>query len=155
MLREAHTSLIAGHFGVSKTMAQLQQFCYWPHVQETVIRYIEGCIRCATSKPSNRKSGLYTPLPISSRLWESVSMDFVGGLPMSKRGHDYLFVVVDRLSKMCVLMPCKMKIIAELTTRIFSLCGSISVSPLLLYRIEALNSLESFGLHCGTSWTPN
>jgi hypothetical protein len=47
------------------------------------------------------------PLPVPSRPWESVSMDFVGGLPMSRKGHDYLYVVVDRFRKMCVLMPCK------------------------------------------------
>jgi len=41
-------------------------------------------------------------------------MDFVGGLPMSRKGHDYLYVVVDRFSKMCILMPCKQQITAEL-----------------------------------------
>ena len=30
IIREAHTSLILGHFGVSKTVAQLQRFCYLP-----------------------------------------------------------------------------------------------------------------------------
>jgi hypothetical protein len=38
---------------------------------------------------------------------------------MSKRGHDYLYVVVDRFSKMCVLMPCKKKIIVEKTAHLF------------------------------------
>jgi hypothetical protein len=46
-------------------------------------------------------------------------MDFVGGLPISKRGHDYLYVVVDRFSKMCILMPCKKKIIVEKTANLF------------------------------------
>ena len=40
-------------------------------------------------------------------------MDFVGGLPLSKIGHDYLYVLVDRLNNMCVLMPCKKQINAE------------------------------------------
>ena len=30
---------------------------------------------------------------------------FLGGLPMSKRKHDYLYVVVDRFTKICILMP--------------------------------------------------
>jgi hypothetical protein len=75
-------------------------------MNESVSRYVRGCSLCATSKPSNRKLGLYTPLPVPSRPWESVSMDFVGGLPMSRKGHDYLYVVVDCFRKMCILMPC-------------------------------------------------
>ena len=68
---------------------------------------------------SNRKLGLYTPLLISSRSWESVSTDFVGGLPMSRKRHDYLYVLVDRFSKMCILMPYKKKATAEQTAFIF------------------------------------
>ncbi len=30
IIQESHTSLILVHFGVSKTVAQLQRFCYWP-----------------------------------------------------------------------------------------------------------------------------
>ena len=74
---------------------------------------------CATRKPSNRKLGLYTPLPIPSRPWESASMEFFGGLPMSRKQHDYLYVVVDRFSKLCILMPCKKTIIAKKTIEIY------------------------------------
>lgn len=116
---EAHTSLISGHFGVSKIVAQLQRFCYWPKINETVSRYVIGCTMCAKSKPSNRKLGLYTPLPVTSHPWASVSMDFVGGLPKSRKGHDYLYVVVDRFSKMCILIPCNKHITTEQTTKLF------------------------------------
>jgi hypothetical protein len=74
---------------------------------------------CATSKPSNQKLVLCTPLPVPSRPWESISMDFVGGLPMSRRNHDYLYVVVDRFSKMCILMPCTKQVIAEQMSQMF------------------------------------
>ena len=46
-------------------------------------------------------------------------MDFVGGLPLSKIGHDYLYVVVDRFSKMCILIPCKNKFTAEKIAHLF------------------------------------
>jgi len=46
-------------------------------------------------------------------------MDFVGGIPQSRKGHDYLYVFVDMFSKMCTLTPCKNKITAEQTTQIF------------------------------------
>ena len=88
-------------------MTQLQKYCYWPRMQEIVSKYIRGCVICATSKPSNRKLGLYTPLLVPSQPWESVFMDFFRGLPMSRKGHEYLYVVVDQFKKMCILMPCK------------------------------------------------
>ena len=40
-------------------------------------------------------------------------MDFIGELPMNKKGHDYLFIIVDIFSKICVLIPCKKTVIAQ------------------------------------------
>jgi len=74
---------------------------------------------CAKSKPNNRKLGLYTLLPVPSHPWESVSMDFVGGLPKPRKGHDYLYVVVDSFKKMCILIPCSKQITCEKTEKLF------------------------------------
>jgi len=82
IIREKHTSLIAGHFSVSKTVAHLQRYCYWPRMLESVSCFIKACSLCEINNLSNKELGLYTPLPVPSRPWESVSMDFVGGLPM-------------------------------------------------------------------------
>ena len=76
-------------------------------MNEIVSKYIKGCVMCATRKPSNKKLGLYTSLRIPSHSWESVSMDFIGGFSIPRTGHDCLYVVVDRFSKMCILMSCK------------------------------------------------
>jgi hypothetical protein len=38
---------------------------------------------------------------------------------MTKGVHDYLYVVVDRFNKMCILMPCKKQITAEHTANLF------------------------------------
>jgi hypothetical protein len=34
-------------------------------------------------------------------------MDFMGGLLITRKRHDYLFVVIDMFSNMCILMPWK------------------------------------------------
>jgi hypothetical protein len=107
VIRESHTSLISGHFGVGNIVANLQRFCHWHRMKEIVTKYVKECVLCSTCKSTNRKLGLYTPLHVPSHPWESISMDFVGGLPMSRKGHDYLYVVVDNFSKMCIFMPCK------------------------------------------------
>lgn len=111
LIREAHTSKIAGYFGVEKTLYDLQRYVYWPKIQDQVSKYIRGCSLCCTSKSSNKKLGLYQSLSVPSCPWERISIDFMGGLPMTKKGHDYLFVIMDRFSKLCILIPCKKIII--------------------------------------------
>jgi hypothetical protein len=110
---------VSRHFGVGKTMAQLQRFCYLPQMKEIVTKYVKVCVMYSTCKSTNRKLGLYSPLAVPSYPWEGISMDFVRGLPMKKGGHDYLYVVVDRFRKMCILMPCKNQITVEKTSNLF------------------------------------
>jgi hypothetical protein len=84
-----------------------------------VTKYVKGCVIFSTCNPINRKPRLYSPLLVPSHQWQRISIDFVGGLQMTKGGHDYLYVVVDRFSKMCILMPCKKHITAKQTVNHF------------------------------------
>ena len=113
LIREAHTLKIAGHFGVEKILYNLQRYVYWPNMQDQVAKYIRVCSLCCTNMPSNRKLVLYQPLQVPSHPWECISMDFMEGFPMNKKGHDYLFIVVDRFSKMCIFIPYKKLIMGQ------------------------------------------
>jgi hypothetical protein len=62
---------------------------------------------------------MYTPLLTPNRPWESISMDYISGLPSTKQGNDHVFMVVDRFSKMVILVACKKSITIEATTKLF------------------------------------
>ena len=106
LVRESHSGGLMGHFGVAKTLAILQEHFYWPHMKRDVERICGRCVTCKQAKSRVQPHGLYIPLPIPSAPWIDISMDFVLGLPRSKRGRDSIFVVVDRFSKMAHFIPC-------------------------------------------------
>jgi hypothetical protein len=56
------------------------------------------CETCHKAKSHLNPHGSYIPLPIPSVPWEDFSMDFVLGLPRTKKGRDSIFVVVERFS---------------------------------------------------------
>jgi hypothetical protein len=116
---ESHYSWVAGHFDVEKTVVMLQKHFYWPKLRQEVSKYIRSCTACAIAKPTTKKQGLYTPLPTLDRPWESISMDYMSGLPSTKWGNDCVFVVVDRFSKMAILVACKKNITTEATAKLF------------------------------------
>lgn len=96
----AHTSLLTCHPGVKRTVFTVRQRFWWPSLVKYITEYVVACTVCARNKTSSKpQMGLLQPLPILSRPWSDISMDFVTGLPPSK-GNTTVLTVVDRFSKM-------------------------------------------------------
>ncbi len=107
-IHKAHDHTTAGHRGITKTYARLARQHYWPRMLQDVQRHIRYCDACQRTKASRQSPpGLLMPLPIPSRPWESVGMDFLGPVPVAETGESYILVVVDRFSKMAHFFPLK------------------------------------------------
>jgi len=82
--------------------------------------YIRTCVSCQRSKRSPVKpSGLLQPLHIPHGPWDSVSTDFVTGLPKTKAGYDAILVFVDRLTKYVHIVPTTTKCTAKTWADLF------------------------------------
>ena len=52
-------------------------------------------------------AGLLHPLPIPEWKWDVVTMEFITGLPRTRKQHDSIMVVVDKLTKAAHFVPMK------------------------------------------------
>jgi len=113
ILRSRHDHPTAGHPGRNKTLLIVRRDFYWPGIKDYVERYVQGCHQCRRAKASRHKPyGLLQPLPVPQRPWSSISMDFIDQLPESQ-GFDAILVVIDRLTKMGVLVASTTRVTAE------------------------------------------
>ena len=119
LLQENHDCVFSGHQGRDRTFWNLSRHFYWPGMGKSVKEFVKSCESCQRSKSGKLKVGLLQPLPIPERPWDSISMDFIVGLPRTDRNHDAIFTFVDRLSKYVHLVPTISSIDAQGAARLY------------------------------------
>ncbi len=101
IIHSAHSSLGTG------TLSLLKDRFWWPNMAQDMKRFIQGCSDCVVSKsPRHLPSGKLLPLPVPTRPWSHLGVDFITDLPPSN-GNTCILVIVDRFSKSCRLLPLK------------------------------------------------
>ena len=89
----------AGHQWVHRIQALIEHSYYWLNMRDDIEGYVRTClVRQQDKVEHQRPVGLLEPLPTLERPWESISMDFIIGLPLVE-GYSSIMVVVDRFSK--------------------------------------------------------
>ncbi|TYK18679.1 pol protein [Cucumis melo var. makuwa] len=77
-------------------------------MKREVADFVSRCLVCQQVKaPRQCPAGLLQPLSVPGWKWESVSMDFITGLPKTLKGYTVIWVVVDRLTKSAHFVPGK------------------------------------------------
>lgn len=105
VIQEIHDSVLSGHPGREATIAILSRQFYWPGFAQDIRQFIRNCDVCGrTSVWRDKKKGLLKPLPVPSRIWQDISVDFIVELPESQRC-TRLCVITDRLGKGTILFP--------------------------------------------------
>eukprot|EP00253_Pinus_taeda_P004696 PITA_04696 len=106
ILDEFHISHYSGHPGYQKMVTALRREYYWPKMKKEVAEYLARCLEFQQIKVEHLyPAGLLQPLPIPEWKWETISMDFITGLPRTKKNNDSIMVVVDKLSKAAHFIP--------------------------------------------------
>jgi hypothetical protein len=78
----------------------LKELFWWNNMKRDIARYVAECHTCQRVKDEHQSlAGLLQPLVIPEWKWEEIGMDFITGLPLTKRHKDMLRVIVDHLTK--------------------------------------------------------
>jgi hypothetical protein len=130
ILDELHKRPYTGHPGYQKMITATRKQFYWPGLKKDIAEYLAKCIECQQVKAEHRHpAGLLQPLPIPEWKWETISMDFITGLPTSTKQNDAIMVVVDKLSKSAHFIPVK------------STCKAIDIANVFLKEIFKLHGM--------------
>ncbi|KAJ1591023.1 hypothetical protein NDA11_005241 [Ustilago hordei] len=120
VMTQCHDGITAGHVGRDATIKAAQRHYWWPNMTAWIADYVASCPVCARYKaPRHRPYGLLQPLATPDRPWGSISLDFIEGLPPSKKydskTYDSILVIVDRLTKFAILAPTHKTVTAKQT----------------------------------------
>ena len=120
VMDEIHNSYMeTAHGGYHRCYNRLAASYYWPKMSRDLKRYVSTCDICQKAKPrTHSPPGLLQPIPIPSRPFEVVSMDFIPELPVSD-GFDNVLVIIDKLTKWAIFIPCTTKITDLETAQLF------------------------------------
>ncbi|SPC65160.1 related to pol protein [Ustilago sp. UG-2017b] len=115
VMTQCHDGITAGHVGRDATIKAAQRHYWWPSMTAWIADYVASCPVCARYKaPRHRPYGLLQPLATPDRPWGSISLDFIEGLPPSRK-YDSILVIVDRLTKYAILVPTYKTVTAKQT----------------------------------------
>ena len=82
--------------------------------------FVHRCLRCQQVKVEHQRLvGLLQPLEVVEWKWEHVKMDFVTHWPRTSRGHDTVWVIMDRLTKSAYFLAVRMTFTLEEFCRLY------------------------------------
>ena len=77
ILKQYHDVASAGHQGVRRTRARIQEKYYWPKMEEDIRKYVKSCLICQRHAQRNQLlPGLLHPLEVPTDRFRDISIDF-------------------------------------------------------------------------------
>ena len=89
ILAEAHNSSYSIHLGATKMYQNLREVYWWNVMKRDIAYFVSKCPNCRRVKVKYQKPGGMTQkIDIPTWKWDVINMDFITGLPRTRRQHD-------------------------------------------------------------------
>jgi hypothetical protein len=157
IMDEAHNSTYSIHLGATKMYMDLKQKCWWNGMKGDIAQFVAHCDTCQRIKAEHQKLvGLLQPLPILVWKWDEIGMDFVVGLPKTRKGNDSIGVIVDLLTKVAHYLPVRTNYGGEKLAQLYvDNIVKLHGVPSRMFRTEEPNLPLDFGEVCIKPWAPS
>jgi len=98
-LERVHGGMTRGHFGVRRTVDQVQRRAYWPGWRKNIRGFCRRCVACSSyHRGQLPRTGQLQPM-LSGAPFEKLHFDLTGPHPRSRRGSVYIVTCIDAFSK--------------------------------------------------------
>lgn len=93
VLNEAHRSKYSIHPRSIKMWRDLQKNFWWKGMKKDIVDFVSKCLVCQQVKIEHqRPAGLMQRIDLPTWKWEHITMDFVVGLPKTRKNHDAIYM---------------------------------------------------------------
>ena len=103
----AHYSKLAGHPGQTRMYHHVRSTYYRPQMAADIYRTVRTSNACAKNRVKLRKRTLPLQLFPAQRPLESLSIDILGPLTKTKKGHRFMLFITYRFTKLMQVIPLK------------------------------------------------
>ena len=104
VLEKSHDE--GGHLGEDRTLETIRVKFYWATMFQDVKKWCSTCKVCQQRKhPRERPRAPLQYPPVAAQPGQIVSLDFVGPLPETPKGHRCILVITDMYSKFAEALP--------------------------------------------------
>jgi len=106
ILEEAYNSRYSVHPGGTKMYRDVRLNYWWNNMKKEIANYVDKCLTCQRVKVElQHPVGELRPMKIPAWKWDSISTDFIMGLPLSVTRKNTIWVIVDQLTKSVHFLP--------------------------------------------------
>jgi hypothetical protein len=106
ILKKSHRALYYAHSGVKTMYADMRKLFFWVGMKCDVVHFITKWLESQQVKANHHHpTGLLQPHDVPMSKWKVISMDFVGGLPLTSHRNNAILVIVDKLTKSAHFIP--------------------------------------------------
>ena len=105
ILRLNHDIPLAGHQGIDRTRERVKSRYQWFGLTADVKRYVKGCGACNRNKKASKKAKAPLSPYNTGQPLQRIHIDFLGPLPKTKKGNEYILMITDHFTKWVECFP--------------------------------------------------